>query len=240
VKAFRRERLFTGSLLLGISAVIALMIASIFVTRNTSDEQRDATARVLHALDVLGHVDEIRALVAEAEAAQRGFILSNDADYLEPFAAAARATESRIDDLEKLTADNPPQLARTQRLRGLIRERLKEMDEVLLISKERGLMAARQALLATRTKESMTAIREVIVALKGTESERLASACGPPVSAMTARGASIWSQELSACWRSAPSSIWSTRPCAPARRPPRRSLVSAKRSGSPWRASGTA
>ncbi len=173
MRAFRHERLFTGSLLLGISAVIALMIASIFVTRNTSDEQRDATARVLHTLDVLGHVDEIHALVAEAEAAQRGFILSNDADYLEPFAVAARATESRIDDLEKLTADNPPQLARAQRLRGLIRERLKQMDAVLLISKEQGLMAARQALLSSRSKESMVAIREVVLALKGTESERL-------------------------------------------------------------------
>ena len=174
MRAFRRERLFTGSLLLGITAVIALMIASIFVTRNTSNEQRDATARVLHTLDVLGHVDEIRALVIEAEAAQRGFILSNDADYLAPYAAAARATESRIDDLEKLTADNPPQLERAQRLRGLIRERLEQMDEVLLISKERGLMAARQALLATRGKDSMAAIREVVLALKVTESERLA------------------------------------------------------------------
>lgn len=174
MRAFRRERLFTGSLLLGISAVIALMIASIFVTRNTSDEQRDATARVLHTLDVLGHVDEIRALVTEAETAQRGFILSNDADYLEPFMAAARATESCIDDLEQLTADNPPQLARTQRLRGLVRERLKQMDEVLLISKERGLMAARQALLASHGKRSMAAIREVVLALKSTESERLA------------------------------------------------------------------
>jgi PAS domain S-box-containing protein len=173
VKAFRHERLFTGSLLLGISAVIALMIASIFVTRNTSEEQRDATARVLHTLDVLGHVDEIRALVTEAEAAQRGFILSNDTDYFEPFAAAARATESCIDDLEKLTADNPPQRARTQRLRGLVRERLKQMDEVLMISKERGLMAARQALLASHGKGSMAAIREVVLALKSTENERL-------------------------------------------------------------------
>ncbi len=121
----RHERLFTGSLLLGISAVIALMIASIFVTRKTSDEQRDATARVLHALDILGHVDEIHALITESEAAQRGFILSNDADYLEPFATAARAIESRIDDLERLTTDNPPQLARTQRLRGLIRDGLR-------------------------------------------------------------------------------------------------------------------
>ncbi len=100
MKALRSEKIFTGSLLLGISAVIALMIGNIFVTQSTSEDQRSATARVIHTLDVLAHLDEIYALVSEAESAQRGFILTNDSEYLSKYAAAASAAELRIDELE--------------------------------------------------------------------------------------------------------------------------------------------
>lgn len=169
-----RERIFASSLLLGISAVIALMIANIFVTQNSSEDQRTATARVIHTLDVIGHLDAIYARIADADAAQRSFLLTNDPDYLEPLVGATRATASRIEALEATTVDNPPQLARVQRLRKLVRERLEQMDAVLLVSKEQGLTPALKALVSNGSKETMVSIRELIAVMKGTESQVLA------------------------------------------------------------------
>jgi PAS domain S-box-containing protein len=180
VKALRREKIFTSSLLLGISAVIALMIANIFVTQSNSEDQRSATARVIQSLDILGHLDETFALISEAESAQRGFILTGDPDYLGTYAAAATASEVRIDELRAVTREDPPQLARVERLGALVSERLKQTDEALAMSKERGLLAARKVVLANRSKETMATIRELIVAMKAFEdgllSKRLRSA----------------------------------------------------------------
>jgi PAS domain S-box-containing protein len=170
-----RERNLTRSLLLGISAVIALMIANIFVTQESSRDQRDATARVIHTLDLLGHLDAIVALIAEADAAQSGFVLTNDDDYLEPYAAATRRIDDRIDVLRSLVVDNPPQSARVERLRRLIQDRRKQMDRVMTVSREAGLMAARQALIQDLYRETRRAIGEQIAILKGAENELLAN-----------------------------------------------------------------
>ncbi len=150
------------------------MIANIFVTQDNSRDQRDATARVIQTLGVLGHLDSIGALISEAEAAQRGFILTNDENYLAPYSSAARGIEDRIDTLRRLTAANPPQAARVGRLRDLVRERLVQMDRDLAVSKEQGLMAARQTQVLDLHKETRMAIRGEIAALKETESDLLA------------------------------------------------------------------
>ncbi|MBP9142866.1 MAG: CHASE3 domain-containing protein [Thermoanaerobaculia bacterium] len=174
MKAQRREKIFTGSLLLGISAVLALMIGNIFVTQNTSEDQRSATARVIHTLDVIARLDEIYALVFESESAQRGFILTSDADFLSMYATTAAAAEQRIDELKTASWDDLRQRALVQRLGALVNERLKQTDEVVQVSKGKGLLEARRVLLANRSKETMTSIQGLIVAMKASEDEVLA------------------------------------------------------------------
>ena len=174
MKANVRERILTRSLLLGIFAVIALIIANIFVAQDSSRDQHNATDRVLYTLDVLGQLDAMSSLLAEAEVAQRSFILLNDDDYLAPYTEATNGVELRLDSLQKLIADNSPQSARVRQLRELVRERIRQMDESLLVSKEQGLMAARQDVARNRHKATAIEIREAIAALKGTESGVLA------------------------------------------------------------------
>jgi len=172
--AFRSKRGLNLQLLVGISVVIALIIVNVFVTQNSSQDQRKATTRVIQTLDILGHLDAVLSLIAEAESAQRSFVLTNDHDALEPYTRAARGIEDRIDIVRKLTADNPPQTTRLLHLRELIQDRLRQMDGELAVSRDHGLLAARQALILDSRKETMAAIRVQIAALKSTESALLA------------------------------------------------------------------
>lgn len=170
---FRSKRVLNLQLLVGISVVIALIIVNVFVTQNSSQDQRSATSRVIQTLDILGHLDAVLALIAEAESAQRSFVLTNDRAALEPYTSAAHGIEDRIDIVRNLTADNPPQTARLVHLRELVQDRLRQMNGVLAISHDHGLLAARQALILDNHKETMAAIRVQIAALKGTESALL-------------------------------------------------------------------
>ncbi len=171
---FRSKQGLNFQLLVGISVVIALIIVNVFVTQNSSQDQRHATTRIIQTLDILGHLDAVLALIAEAESAQRSFVLTNDRDALEPYTSAARGIDDRIDFVRNLTAENSPQRARLVRLRELIQDRLRQMDGVLAVSRDHGLLAARQALILDSHKETMAAIRVQVATLKSTESDLLA------------------------------------------------------------------
>ena len=59
------------------------------------------------------------AVVTDAETGQRGFVITGDPSYLEPYIAARQGLNAELDDLERLTADHPAQNARVREIRQL-------------------------------------------------------------------------------------------------------------------------
>ncbi len=174
MRSLPNERLFTGSLLLGITAVFALMIASIYVTQISSADRRRATARVTYTLEMLGRLDEIQALVAAAESAQRSYVLDGDAASVQSYGAATRGARSRIGELERVTADDPPQAERARQLRQRVGERLIQMDATLQAGPEELLTASRDRPAQSRGKATTKAVGQVIATMKEAEKGLLA------------------------------------------------------------------
>ena len=48
----------------------------------------------------------------DAETGERGFLLTNDESFLEPYDAAIRASNEQFDELGKAVSDNPQQVER--------------------------------------------------------------------------------------------------------------------------------
>src|SRR5437879_4889238 len=60
-----------------------------------------------HTYEVLRNLDETVARLVDAETGQRGYFLTGDEAYLDPYRAAIKDIDQTIGNLKSLTSDNP-------------------------------------------------------------------------------------------------------------------------------------
>jgi PAS domain S-box-containing protein len=84
------------------------------------------------------HSDQVRVAVGrflitvvDAETGVRGYMLSRDRSFLEPYGRALTTWRGELDTLRSLTADNPAQQARVARIDSLARARLGKLVEAM-------------------------------------------------------------------------------------------------------------
>ena len=63
---------------------------------------------VNHTYEVISNLNDVVAPIREAETAQRGFLITNDPVYLEPFHGSFEESLAALEKVKTLTADNPP------------------------------------------------------------------------------------------------------------------------------------
>src|SRR5215510_7262051 len=102
-------------LIVGFAVVLTMGALSLILIR----QSLSATSGVDHSLTVLNVIANLRADLRRAESGQRGFLLTNDEAYLSEYNATLGRISPAVDELEKLTADNPVQKANIARLRPL-------------------------------------------------------------------------------------------------------------------------
>jgi CHASE3 domain sensor protein len=69
-----------------------------------------------HTYEVLNSLDETIGQLSDAETGQRGYLLTGDETYLEPYRAAIKTVNQTVARLKNLTSDNPHQQKRIQAL----------------------------------------------------------------------------------------------------------------------------
>lgn len=97
-----------------------------------------ASRRYLAAMQAVEHTQTVGAavngclsLLKDAETGQRGYILTGDAQFLEPYSAAKRDIPEILVRLQQTTAGDQVEQRRFQRMRELIREKLAFIDETI-------------------------------------------------------------------------------------------------------------
>ncbi len=178
MRAARRARILSRSILFGVAVTFAVLLANILVSRESLQDQRQSTAWVTHTYDVLRELEAITSALYEAEAAQRAFVLMSDDDFLAPYGEATQRFSRKIDQVRTLVRDNPSQVVALERLAQRAQERLLQMDAVMEMSKESGLMAARHLLARNGNKTTTRAIRVIVEAMERDESALLESRLG--------------------------------------------------------------
>ncbi|WP_227698976.1 sensor histidine kinase [Spirosoma radiotolerans] len=84
----------------------------------------DDTKQVRHTYEVIQVLNNILSLVKDVETSSRGYTITNDVTYLEPYRAALRLLPSEINKLRNLTNDNRVQIRRRFLLEKLIKDKL--------------------------------------------------------------------------------------------------------------------
>ena len=169
MRTLRLTRLATVSTL----GVIALLVNSI-VAFQALRGVRHSDQVVEHSNLVRRHIQQLQTVMTDAETGQRGFMLTNDEGYLQPYRnARTRAAEL----LQTITADNVGDPAQTQRiaqLRPLVEAKLRELEETITLRREQGIEAAGRVVQTHLGKSFMDQIRAVLAQMESAEAQNTA------------------------------------------------------------------
>jgi signal transduction histidine kinase len=122
-----------------------------------------------HTVDVLFAANTIEAAIEGAERGQRGYLLTGDAVYLEPYAAAAKRIPAAVSTLQTLTADDQGQQQRILDLQKSLTTKLDELDRTIVLYQTKGPDAALELVRTNIGEGAMRAILADIDAIVGAE-----------------------------------------------------------------------
>ena len=124
---------------------------------------------VRHSDAVIEELSSVVGLLIDVETGSRGFALSGQADFLEPYQAAKPRLPSCLERLRRMTLDSPAQQARLRELDGLVSERIALADALVDARRAGGLEAASAIVPLRRGKATMDEARGVINAMGNEE-----------------------------------------------------------------------
>jgi methyl-accepting chemotaxis protein len=94
---------------------------------------------VRHSLTVQKRIDDLTASLAMAETGQRGYLLTGNDSYLQPYTQALPRIQRDMHDLQFLTPDNLSQQHVLVTLRPLIAAKLAELQQTIALRHTRGI-----------------------------------------------------------------------------------------------------
>ncbi len=155
-------------------ALAALFIIGIVSYRSTTG-LIDSASQVTHTHKVLEHLEQLVSLLKDAETGQRGYIVTGEDRYLEPYTAALPQIDTMLKETRELTGDNLNQQHRLDLLEPLVAAKLAELKQTIDLRKDpqQGFEAAKQVVLTDKGKTTMDDIRKVVSGMEGEENDLL-------------------------------------------------------------------
>jgi CHASE3 domain sensor protein len=152
-----------------VAAALVLVFVGWECHRDTVRVAEAAEARK-SSYEVRGMLDETTmARLVDAETGQRGYLLTGEETYLEPYRQAVRNLDEVMVNLKNLTCNNPNHQKHIQALQPFIEKKLAELQQTIELRKKEGLAGANQVVLGGQGKYWMDQIRTVL--------EEMVSAC---------------------------------------------------------------
>ncbi|MER2633123.1 MAG: CHASE3 domain-containing protein, partial [Rhizobiaceae bacterium] len=150
---------------LGLAGAIVFFLVSGAVAFLNLQSVREGNALVVQTHRTIVALDQMLSNLQDAETGQRGFLLTGDERYLEPYEAALRAIPPKLDEIADLSRRNPEQRPRVAVLRRQIDAKLAELGETIELRRTQGVEAALSVVNSNRGKIAMDAIRAQLSAM---------------------------------------------------------------------------
>jgi methyl-accepting chemotaxis protein len=139
-----------------------------------------STVRLLENDRWVEHTHEVRRELAnllstlkDAESGQRGFVITGDEAFLEPYVAAQGSSKGTFERVRSLTADNPDQQRRIQTLGPLIDAKMDELAETINMRRTVGFEATQKVVASGRGKKYMDQMRQLLADMDADEDRLL-------------------------------------------------------------------
>src|ERR1035441_5134192 len=137
-------------------ALAALLIIGVVSYRSTT-ALIENSAWVDHTYLVLDNLEQLLSTMKDAETGQRGFVITGEERYLEPYNSALGQSDQILKAIRELTKDNPNQQARLDALDLLIAAKFTELKTIIDLRRDpiKGFETARQEVLTDKGKGLM-------------------------------------------------------------------------------------
>lgn len=166
-----RLRLWTG---FGITLVFLLVIAAVghYESKRVSISEQ----KIIHTYQDLVTLETVISELKDAETSQRGYLLTSDELYLQPYYFALKILPDLLQELMFLIADNPRQQQSLIELNTLVDQKLAKLD-LTIVTQRLGKTEAALAMVRTsQGRTIMDQIRSVVKQMRQ-EEERLLKIC---------------------------------------------------------------
>ena len=154
------------------AAVGVLLVAGAATYRAARASSRSA-ASLARSADRALAIERIVTLTRAAETGQRGFLLTERADYLEPYLQATTEIPRTLHDLRALFADDPAALESIDRLEKLTRLKQAELARTIELERAGARTEALRIVLSDRGRSFMQGIEALTAQLQAGEDRAL-------------------------------------------------------------------
>jgi signal transduction histidine kinase len=109
---------------LGFVVAVVLIASGFTISFYSYTQYGEATKQVRHTYEVTSSIEAVLSLMKDVETGARGYALTNDPIYLEPYDAALNQLPAELNRLRKLVGNSPSSRKRVSKLEQLVTDKL--------------------------------------------------------------------------------------------------------------------
>ncbi|MBD2777619.1 sensor histidine kinase [Iningainema tapete] len=158
---------------LGLGIALVLLIANAIVSLYNIRRLIENERSVSHSHQVIAELEVTLSTLKDAETGQRGYLITGDDKYLQPYRSAISNITKNINSLKKLTTDNPNQQRKISTLEQAIATKLAELENTIKLRREQGFTAAEQVVRTDVGRQIMDNIRALVASMENEENRLL-------------------------------------------------------------------
>jgi PAS domain S-box-containing protein len=140
-----------------VTIVVGAALAVFSTVRLSSND-----SRIAHTYDVKSALADVLTSVTDAETGQRGFVITGDTSYLQPYTDGTAQTRRTLSSLDALTRDDAAQQASLSQLREEIARKSQELARTIQLRRDGGFEAAQQLVRTNVGQSTMARVRTMV------------------------------------------------------------------------------
>ena len=138
-------------------ALLPLVIIVVASFRNMS-ALLEAAQLIRHTQDVKVSLGNLLAHVTDAQNGMRGFVITGNETFLEPYHKAVAIIDQDVADLQRLIASNAEQGSRLDAVKSIVSDQLDYLSRTVAVRRTDGFDAAQRRVLTEYGKKKMEAV----------------------------------------------------------------------------------
>ncbi|MES2725544.1 MAG: ATP-binding protein [Bacteroidota bacterium] len=143
---------------------VTILFVILYFVFYINKRNQKAFQSVTHSAEVIVKLEQIYSRTNELESAQRGYIITKEKAFLEPYERLNTELHLYVRQLEMLVCDYNQQLINAQNLRSLIDKRLKTLEQNLVNAQTENLMVGKLMMTEILSKiRQMKEVEEVLM-----------------------------------------------------------------------------
>ena len=170
---FRAMKWKVGKVSMAAVTLVAVLFAVGTVGLLSVRELSDSWLLEKHTYEVLDQSEKLLSALTEIETTGRGYVISGDQKFLEPFNTRFLQIKEHVQNLRRLTADNTSQQRRLDKLEPLIMQRIAETSRVIAARASGDSKAAAEQVSSGEGKRLSEEIRQIVGEMEDEENHLL-------------------------------------------------------------------